>query len=401
MTLRIGSMFSGYGGLDLAVKEAIGGETAFVADICGNGKHKKKCGAPCTILAHRFPDAPNLGDVTKINWSEWAGKIDVLTAGFPCQDLSTAGLRAGLTGARSGLWSEVVRAIVELKPKLVVLENVQGIYTAHATGNVEPCAWCVGDDTNGDMRALDAVLADLAEIGFDAEWISVRASDIGAPHRRERWFCIAYPQSDQQREPFIVVGKRPEFTRGAAKAHLKLLPTLLAAKSYGEGSRSSEGFAPNLGQVVNLLPTPRTSDTNGAGVHGTGGPDLRTVISLLPTPTARDHKDNQIRREPHRPDSVDTLSRALVDFGDYGPAIEQWERVLGRHSPSPTITGKSGKPRLNPAFAEWMMGLPAGWVTDVPGVTGNEALKACGNGVVPQQAAYAISHLLERAEVLA
>lgn len=370
MTLRIGSMFSGYGGLDLAVKEAVGGETAFVADICGNGKHKKKCGAPCTILAYRFPDAPNLGDVTQINWSEWAGKIDVLTAGFPCQDLSTAGLRAGLTGARSGLWSEVVRAILELKPKLVVLENVQGIYTAHATGNVEPCAWCVGGGTNGDMRALDAVLADLAEIGFDAEWISVRASDVGAPHRRERWFCVAYPQGVKQREQ-VVAAIQPEFTRGAAESRL------------------------------NLLPTPRASDTNGAGVHGTGGPDLRTVVSLLPTPTARDHKDNQIRREPHRPDAVDTLSRALVDFSDYGPAIEQWERVLGRRSPSPTITGKSGKPRLNPAFVEWMMGLPAGWVTDVPGVTGNEAIKACGNGVVPQQAAYAVSHLLARAGVLA
>lgn len=121
-------------------------------------------------------------------------------------------------------------------------------------------------------------------------------------------------------------------------------------------------------------------------------------LPVLPTPTCRDHKDHMIRREPHRPDAVDTLSRALVDFGDYGPAVEQWERVLGRRSPSPTITGKSGKPRLNPAFAEWMMGLPAGWVTDVPGVTGNEALKACGNGVVPKQAAYAISHLLERSE---
>ena len=87
-------------------------------------------------------------------------------------------------------------------------------------------------------------------------------------------------------------------------------------------------------------------------------------------------------------------------WGDYAAAIRRWEHVLGRPAPDPTEpTGKNGAHRLSPRFVEWMMGLSDGWITDVPGITRNEALKACGNGVVPQQAAFAISHLIERAEV--
>jgi DNA (cytosine-5)-methyltransferase 1 len=82
-----------------------------------------------------------------------------------------------------------------------------------------------------------------------------------------------------------------------------------------------------------------------------------------------------------------------VDWGAYGPAVARWER-LTRPAPSPTERGRNGQPRLSPAFVEWLMGLPTGWVTDVPGLTRNEQLKALGNGVVPQQAAHALRLLL-------
>lgn len=125
-----------------------------------------------------------------------------------------------------------------------------------------------------------------------------------------------------------------------------------------------------------------------------------SLLPVLPTPTCRDHKDHMIRREPHRPNDVDTLSRALTDFGQYAAAIQRWENVTGLPAPPPTEpTGRNGAPRLSPRFTEWLMGLPDGWITDVPGITRNEALKACGNGVVPQQAAFAISHMIERVEV--
>lgn len=195
---RIGSLFSGVGGLDLAIARAIGGETVFVADICkvdkaGNVGHHDPHRSPCSVLAHRFPGVPNLGDVSLIDWTPWRGLVEILCAGFPCQGMSIAGLRAGLADSRSGLWSQVVRAITELQPRLVVLENVPGIFTAPAAGDVEPCPICLGDEPGEHLRALDAVLADLASIGFDADWTVVPASGVGAAHKRERWFCAAYP----------------------------------------------------------------------------------------------------------------------------------------------------------------------------------------------------------------
>jgi DNA (cytosine-5)-methyltransferase 1 len=198
MKPRLGSLFSGVGGLDLAVTEVLDAETVFVADVCkvdkdGHVGHYEPHRSPCSVLAHRFSGVPNLGDVSLIDWSPWRGLVEILCAGFPCQGMSIAGLRAGLADSRSGLWSQVVRAITELQPRLVVLENVPGIFTAPATGDVEPCSWCVGDDPDGDLRALDAVLADLASIGFDADWTVVPASGVGAAHKRERWFCAAYP----------------------------------------------------------------------------------------------------------------------------------------------------------------------------------------------------------------
>lgn len=200
MRPRVGSMFSGYGGLDLALADVLDAETVFVADVCkvnkdGTVGHHEPHRSPCSILAHRFPGVPNLGDVSLIDWTPWRGLVDVICAGFPCQDVSVAGNRAGLMdGTRTGLWSQVVRAITELQPRLVVLENVPGIFTAPASGDVEWCEGCMGVGSDEPaLHALDAVLADLAEVGFDAEWTVVPASGVGAAHKRERWFCLAYP----------------------------------------------------------------------------------------------------------------------------------------------------------------------------------------------------------------
>jgi DNA (cytosine-5)-methyltransferase 1 len=136
--------------------------------------------------------------------------------------------------------------------------------------------------------------------------------------------------------------------------------------------------------------------------NGNGhGPSLNVEVQrVLPTPTRRDHKDSECRREPHRPDAVDTLSRALADhqpnWGEYEPAIRRWEAVT-RPAPEPTKLNPKGNPKLSDEFDEWHMGFPKGWITDVPGVTWNEALKACGNGVVWQQGAAALRWLLRMA----
>lgn len=213
--LRIGSLFSGYGGLDSAAQAVTGGRVAWFCEIEP---------APSAVLAYRWPDIPNLGDITRVGLdftdAEWkamqeraAGDdgyrmpspdwstvepVDVLCAGFPCTDVSHAGLRAGLNpGTRSGLWIHAAYAISCLRPRLVIIENVRGLLTAPATlaadGPLGFCPWCMGDGGAGALRALGAVLGGLADLGYDARWGGLSAADVGAPHGRERIFITAWP----------------------------------------------------------------------------------------------------------------------------------------------------------------------------------------------------------------
>jgi DNA (cytosine-5)-methyltransferase 1 len=184
LTLKVGSLFSGYGGLDLAVEEVFDATPAWFCEWED---------APSKILEARFPGVPNYRDVSKVDFTQ-VEPVDILAGGFPCQDLSLAGKRAGLTeGTRSGLWSEFARAIDEIRPEWVVIENVRGLLSARANSDVEWCPWCMGEAGDGEpvLRALGAVLGDLAVRGYDAEWQGVEASDAGAPHRRFRVFILA------------------------------------------------------------------------------------------------------------------------------------------------------------------------------------------------------------------
>ncbi|MDT5024684.1 MAG: (cytosine-5)-methyltransferase 1 [Micromonosporaceae bacterium] len=158
---RIGSLCTGYGGLDLAVLAVLGGHLAWVAD---------NDPAASGLLATRWPDVPNLGDITTVDWHSVA-PVEVITAGFPCQDISHAGKRTGISGPRSSLWHTVADAIGVLRPRLVFVENVAALRN----------------------RGLDVVLADLAALRYDATWLCIRASDLGAAHRRDRFFLLAIP----------------------------------------------------------------------------------------------------------------------------------------------------------------------------------------------------------------
>lgn len=184
--LRLGSLCTGYGGLDLAADAVLGPlPHAWHAE---NDPHASR------VLAHHWPHVPNLGDLTTVDWTR-VEPVDVLTAGFPCQDVSSAGNRTGLKpGTRTGIWSHIAYLIATLRPPLVLLENVEGLLSGPAHSDVERCPWCLGD-TPPDLvvRALGAVLADLAACRFDAEWTTVPASAVGAPHRRRRVFIAAWP----------------------------------------------------------------------------------------------------------------------------------------------------------------------------------------------------------------
>jgi len=184
--MRIGSLFSGYGGLDLAVSKVTGATVAW---------HCEWEDAPSKVLEANFPGVPNYRDVSKVDWHS-VEPVDILTGGFPCQDLSNAGKRAGLQeGTRSGLWSEFHKAIDILRPSLVVIENVRGLLSAKADSGLEYGPEIMDQAERGAvLRALGAVLGDLADIGYDAKWSGVRASDAGAPHQRFRVFIIARPR---------------------------------------------------------------------------------------------------------------------------------------------------------------------------------------------------------------
>lgn len=307
---RVGSLFSGYGGLDLAVAAVFGGHL---------GWHAEADPAAAAVLAAHHPTVANHGDVTGLDWTG-LDRVDVLTGGFPCQDVSIAGRRAGLTpDSRSGLWAHMAQAVAVLQPRTVVIENVPGLLSAAAADReLERDASNVGDaPAEPALRGLGAVLGDLAELGFDAQWCCLRADQVGAPHVRNRLVVLAW---DRDRGP-----------HPAAHPH-------------------------------------------------------RTRLALGGVQPARGQR--QAAERDRRPP---------VDWAEYGPAIERWEHVTGHSAPAPTVSGPRGGTQLSPAFSEWMMGLAPGHVTAVPGLDRREKLRLLGNGVVPQQAAAALAHLLDQA----
>lgn len=158
MTMRIGSLFSGIGGLELGLERAGLGHVVWQCEIDPFCR---------SVLAKHWPNAWRFEDVRSVDAT--APSVDVICGGFPCQDVSLAGKRGGLGAPRSGLWHEFSRIIGEIKPSIVIVENVLGLRTS----------------------GLPRVLADLAALGFDAEWADLAAADVGAPHRRRRLFVVA------------------------------------------------------------------------------------------------------------------------------------------------------------------------------------------------------------------
>ena len=160
--LDVGALFAGIGGIELGLERTGYFRTRWFVE---NNEFCQQ------VLKKHWPDVPCYGDITAIDFRTLP-PVDVLTGGFPCQDISVAGRGAGIReGTRSGLWFHFARAIGILRPKYALIENVPMLA----------------------RRGLDIVLANLAEAGYDAEWFDLRASDFGAPHRRERIFIVAYP----------------------------------------------------------------------------------------------------------------------------------------------------------------------------------------------------------------
>ena len=240
-----GSLFSGIGGIDLGFEWA-GIETKWQVEI---DEYCQK------LLSIRFPHTKKFTDVRKVG-SHNLEKVDIISGGFPCQDISVAGKGAGIEGERSGLWTELHRVISELRPRFAFIENVPML----------------------TIRGGGRVISDLAEIGYDAEWQIVGADDVGAWHRRKRIWIVAYPEhngsstTDGQREKIESpkpTGKKSvgefegrsdlqDVSDTTSKRRCGGDTTRKNAKDVGELRRSERfgywSFEPDVGRVAHGIP---------------------------------------------------------------------------------------------------------------------------------------------------
>lgn len=157
--MKIGSLFSGVGGLDLAVQLETRGRVLW---------HSESYAPACQVLARHWPSSQSLGDITAIDWAG-VEPVDVICGGFPCQDISLAGRGAGIDGPKSGLWREYLRAVRALRPRIVFVENTAALV----------------------HRGLGRVVSDLAASGYRVAWSCQSSAAIGAPHIRDRLFVLA------------------------------------------------------------------------------------------------------------------------------------------------------------------------------------------------------------------
>ena len=355
--LRVLSLFSGIGGLDLGVHRAAPGSRTVL--YLENGLY------PAAVLAARMADgrldaAPVWSDIRTFDAVPWRGAVDLIIGGFPCQDISIAGRRAGITpDTRSGLWFEFARIIRQVEPRYVFLENVAAIVTL----------------------GLDIVLGDLAALGFAAEWGCLAATDVGAPHRRERWFLL---------------GRREGAGAGLADPDNQRRVEWWAAQHEPDGR-------PETVAGVDLV------DGDGADAGGTAEEQLRQVGVGQADP------DPEGRGEP-QPGVWEGRSASVGGSGDV--AHPRQSGLAGGERGGPP--GARHRPEAFGSTAELCATRPewpprpddhAGWAAVLerwpalePAVRGVAArstsrvdrLAALGNAVVPAQAALAFRLLWDR-----
>lgn len=235
--LTIGSLFSGIGAFELGLMRAGLGPVLWQAET------DEFCRS---VLARHFPDARRYADVREVDRS--ALPVDVVCGGFPCQDLSFAGAGAGLDGERSGLWRELVRVAREVGPRYLVVENVSALL----------------------VRGLGTILGELAESGFDAGWDCVPAAAVGAPHRRDRLFLVAWRVSDPERDAVRERAERGDDLARSADAG-DAEPRHLGAQARGMGDSNGlhgDVGGPGAGALRGQRPSPAELCGRDAGAVG-------------------------------------------------------------------------------------------------------------------------------------
>lgn len=316
------SLFSGIGGAEIAAAW-MGWANLFHCDINPYGLQ---------VLRYWFPQSVEYNDITKTDFSEWRGRVDVLTGGFPCQPFSSAGQRRGAEDDRY-LWPSMCRAVDEVQPRYVVGENVNGITTMVE----QPKATCVGSKTNlfGESYdryrtewrfTLERVCEDLEQLGYSVQPMVIPALAVGAPHRRDRvWFIAKRTAPDPDG-----MGRQQRRATGGD------------SQSEREGDARSE----HLGTVEGLGVCGAAADAPGIRLQGRGDTPQQPLSRQQP-------KGLRPRQVPPRPTFENFPSQPPLCGGDDGVSLGMADTPLHR-----------GRQR------QWVV----------------EALKALGNAWCPQVA---------------
>lgn len=353
--MRIGSLFSGIGGLELGLEAALDAHTIWQVE---RDEYARQ------VLERHWPStARDVHDIREAGAHNLA-HVDIIAGGFPCQGLSVAGQGKGLEDERSGLWFEMLRVIRELRPPVVILENVPAIRT----------------------RGLDVVLGGLASLGYDAEWGVFGAADVGAPHRRQRWYCIAYLPNASGVGSAIELGRsEPGTIKALTEGHVQG-----GAVANTAGIRREEGphGEPGSGHPVRQQECPQgwnaeTRLANTTSMRRTQTPGRHQPSETRTTTTSVVNPAGTRLGEQRRPGSAqaelattertgagsqhDRLAQPRMGRADYGfqgwaytgEDVEAWEQGVSRVVATGTLPNRVDRLRclgnaVVPMWAYWV-----------------------------------------------
>lgn len=313
MALRTLSLCTGYGGLELALRDVFGKQVRTVCYV------ERETYVAATLMARveesALDKAPLWDDLTTFDGKPWSGKVDIITCGFPCQPVSNAGKREMQDDER-WIWPDIIRIICEVRPRFVFLENVTGLLSG----------------------GLDLVLGDLAKAGFDAEWCSIKAKDVGASHNRLRVFILANTNNTgdtTQKFKTEQTGKKNDKRQRKSSFIKPSRPKCQLADPGCESAQTSKQFEP------------KSPESTGRRIKEMGKAEQRFISTWFPP----------------GPDET-----------------ELWKRLLLQ------------RPEIKPSFCR----IHDGSFTELVKPFRTERLTMLGNGVVPQQASAAFQILWER-----
>lgn len=260
--LKVLDLFSGIGGFSLGLERTGGFETVAFCEIEA---------FPRRVLAKHWPNIPCYDDVRTLTAERLAADgiaVDVICGGFPCQDISLAGLRGGLDAARSGLWSEYRRIIREIRPHFAIVENTPGLLSL----------------------GMGTVLGDLASCGYDAQWDCIPANRVGAPHERDRVWIVAYPNEDRLQERVHESGVCGEaFCYQFARSEINRISAPQELADADARQRPLGGAVGRMGRIFQPVPGHKAWPIEAQPVLGRGAYGI-----------------------PHRLDRVGALGNAVV-----------------------------------------------------------------------------------------